>query len=177
MIRNYLWFFLVICSLRGFAQAQEIPAVLKVPQDCTLVLHAFAKGVQIYTCTQDPADTSRYTWAFSGPRANLYADADYHTLIGKHYLNAAKQPAWETSDGSAISGAKLQQANSPDSLAIPWLLLKGISPGGTGKLKLVVYIQRINTKGGKAPAAADRQQKGRTIEQAYTAEYLFFTKN
>jgi hypothetical protein len=176
MIRTCLFLLLAICSLSCFAQTQEIPALLKVPEDCKLVLHAFAKGVQVYTCTQDPADTSRYVWTFSQPRANLYADSDYQTLTGKHYLNAAKKPTWETKDGSTISGAKLQQANSPDSLAIPWLLLKGITPAGTGKLSLVVYIQRVNTKGGKAPATADRQQKGQTIQQPYTAEYLFYSK-
>jgi hypothetical protein len=176
MVRTYLFLFLAICNLSGFAQTLEIPPLLKVPEDCKLVLHAFAKGVQVYTCTQDAVDTSRYEWNFSGPRAKLYADADYRTFTGKHYLNAAKQPTWETTDSSTISGAKLQQANSRDSLAIPWLLLKGISPGGTGRLNQVVYIQRVNTKGGKAPATAGRQQKGKTIEQPYTAEYLFYSK-
>ena len=175
MIRSFLSFLLVSCTLAAFAQTQDIPALIKVPKDCKLIMHAYAKGVQVYICTQDTEDTSHYTWIFSEPRANLYADLNYRKLIGKHYFNPANKPTWEDTDGSTISGAKLQQASSPDSLAIPWLLLKGIIPGGTGKLSQVVYIQRINTKGGKAPATADRQHKGSRLEQPYTAEYLFFT--
>jgi hypothetical protein len=176
MTRTILSLLLVICNLACFAQTQEIPASLKVPEDCSLIVHAYAKGVQVYICTQDSQDTSRYVWTFLEPRANLYAAADNRKLIGKHYFNQTKKPTWENTDGSTISGAKLQQSDSPDSLAIPWLLLKGITPGGTGKLTPVVFIQRINTKGGKAPAAADRQHKGQLLEQPYTAEYLFYIK-
>jgi hypothetical protein len=176
MIRTILSLLLVICTLGGFAQAQEVPASIKVSEDYRLIMHAYAKGVQVYICTQDPGDTSHYVWTFLEPRANLYAAVNYRKLIGKHYLNPAKKPIWEDTDGSTISGAKLQQADSPDSLAIPWLLLKGITPGGTGKLTPVVFIQRINTRGGKAPATADRQHKGQLLEQPYTAEYLFYSK-
>jgi len=176
MTRTILSLLLTVCTLAGFAQTQEVPASIKVTDDYKLIMHAYAKGVQVYVCIQDPTDTSRYVWTFSEPRANLYAAADYRELIGKHYLNPAKKPTWENTDGSTISGAKLQQADSPDGLSIPWLLLKGITPGGTGKLTPVVFIQRINTHGGKAPAIADRQHKGQVLEQPYTAEYLFYIK-
>ncbi|SDT69210.1 Protein of unknown function [Mucilaginibacter mallensis] len=176
MSRTILSLLLMICTLGGFAQTQEVPANIKVTDDYKLIMHAYAKGVQVYICTQDPKDTSRYVWTFSEPRANLYAAVNYRKLIGKHYLNPAKKPTWESTDGSTISGAKLQQADSPDSTAIPWLLLKGITPGGTGKFIPVVFIQRINTQGGKAPATADGQHKGQLLEQPYTAEYLFYTK-
>jgi len=176
MTRTILSLLLAVCTLAGFAQTQEVPSTIKVADDYKLVIHAYAKGVQIYVCTQDPKDTSRYVWTFSEPRANLYAAVNYRKLIGKHYLNPAKKPTWENTDGSTISGAKLQQADSPDSTAIPWLLLKGITPGGTGEFTPVVFIQRINTQGGKAPATADRQYKGQLLEQPYTAEYLFYIK-
>ncbi|MCR8560659.1 DUF3455 domain-containing protein [Mucilaginibacter sp. BJC16-A38] len=176
MTRTILSLLLVVGGLTCFAQTQEIPVAIKVPENCSLIMHAYAKGVQVYICTQDPLDTSRYVWTFVEPRANLYAAADNSRLIGKHYLNPTKKPTWESTDGSTISGAKLQQTNSPDSLAIPWLLLKGITPGGTGKLTPVAFIQRLNTKGGKAPATANRQQKGQLLEQPYTAEYLFYIK-
>ena len=176
MIRTILSLLLMTCTLAGFAQTQEVPAAIKVADDYKLIMHAYAKGVQVYVCTQDPTDTSRYVWTFSEPRANLYTAADYHKLIGKHYLNPAKKPTWESTDGSTISGAKLQQVNSPDSTAIPWLLLKGITPGGTGTLTQIAFIQRINTQGGKAPATADKQHKGQLLAQPYTAEYLFYVK-
>ncbi|MDP9076788.1 MAG: DUF3455 domain-containing protein [Bacteroidota bacterium] len=176
MTRTILSLLLVVGGLTCFAQTREVPDSLKVPGDCSLIMHANAKGVQVYICTQDPRDTSHYVWTFLEPRASLYAAIDTRQLIGKHYLNPAKKPTWESTDGSTISGAKLQQADSPDSLAIPWLLLKGITPGGTGKLTPVAFIQRINTKGGKAPATANRQQKGQLLEQPYTAEYLFYIK-
>jgi hypothetical protein len=39
-----------------------------------------------------------------------------------------------------------------------------------------MFIQRIRTKGGKAPATGDRQSKGQSIEVAYTAEYVFYSE-
>jgi hypothetical protein len=176
MKRTILSLLLSVCAFAGFSQTQQIPASIKVPDDGTLLLHAYAKGVQVYVCTQDATDTSRYIWTFTEPRASLYADPAYTTLIGKHYLNPAKKPTWQSTDGSTISGAKLQQADSPDVTAIPWLLLKGITPAGASKLAAVIYIQRVNTNGGKAPATADKQHKGQVLEQPYTAEYLFYGK-
>jgi hypothetical protein len=176
MARTIFSFFLICYTLVCFGQNNSIPPAIKVPEGSRLISHTYAKGVQIYICTQDTKDTSRYTWTFTEPRANLYADSSYHQLVGKHYFEHGKNPAWEFSDGSGASGIKVQQVNSPDNLAIPWLLLKVAGTKGTGTLTPATFIQRIRTKGGKAPATANKSQKGQSLEVPYTAEYLFYSE-
>jgi hypothetical protein len=153
---------------------QAIPTAVAVPTNNAIILHVYARGVQIYQCTQDIKDTSHYVWTFREPQATLFSSADYTHEVGKHYLNTTKNPTWQLSDGSLISGVKLQQAPSPDSDAIPWLLLRGVAPSGKGNLANVVFIQRLYTHGGLAPKSADQSQKGQTLQVPYTAEYLFY---
>ena len=176
MIRTIFSLLLVFYTMAGFGQDKDIPYSIQVPEGSELILHTYARGVQIYMCTQDPRDTSRVVWTFNEPRANLYADSSYHQLIGKHYFDAGKNPTWEDTGGSKVTGLKVQQANAPGGVAIPWLLLKATINSGTGTLRSAVFIQRIYTKGGKAPAMADRLQKGQSLEVPYTAEYLFYAK-
>lgn len=178
MIRSIFSIVLVFYTLVAFSQSQDgsIPPAIRVPAGGRLIWHTYAKGVQVYVCTQDPKDSTSYIWTFKEPRANLYTDAGYHQLVGKHYFDADKKPTWEANDGSKVSGMKVQQVNSPDSAAIPWLLLQATLRSGNGTLTHANLIQRIRTKGGKAPATADRQNKGQTVEVAYTAEYLFYSE-
>ena len=157
-------------------QDSSIPLSIGVPKRSRLIWHTYAKGVQVYVCTQDPKDTSNFIWTFKEPRANLYADSSYRQLVGQHYFDAGKNPTWETSDGSKVSGVKVEQANSPDSAAIPWLLLHATVTGGRGTLTRAAFIQRIHTRGGKAPATAGRPNKGQSLEVGYTAEYFFYTE-
>ncbi|TDX00622.1 DUF3455 domain-containing protein [Dinghuibacter silviterrae] len=159
----------LLCA--GAARAQTIPSALAVPAGNKLILHAYAKGVQVYVCTQDPKDTTHYVWTFTEPQATLYADRDYKTDIGKHYLGATGQPTWESTDGSKVSAVKVQQV--PDAASIPWLLLKAASTGGSGALSATTYVQRLRTTGGE-PAEADARHKGEKIRVPYTAEYLFY---
>jgi hypothetical protein len=66
-----------------------------------------------------------------------------------------------------------------DTTAIPWLRLKATStsagPDGDRLLK-TAYVQRINTTGGLAPAAADcnAATAGAQVEVPYTADYYFW---
>lgn len=164
-------FILLAATCRG---QQFIPSTIAVPIGTTIVLHVYAKGVQIYRCTQDVKDTSQYIWTFQEPQANLFNSVSYIQKIGKHYLSTDKNPAWELSDGSIISGIKLQQASSPDGGSIPWLLLHAVAKSGKGSLEQIVFIQRLYTHGGKAPEKVDSSQKGQVLQVPYTAEYLFY---
>ena len=175
-MRGILSFVLVLYTLVVFGQDSSIPLLIRVPISSRLIFHTYAKGVQVYVCTQDPKDSLHYIWTFKEPRANLYTDSSYHQLVGRHYFDTGKNPTWETTDGSKVSGIKVQQTNSPDSTAIPWLLLKAVVTGGNGTLTPVIFIQRIHTKGGKAPVTADKLYKGQSVEVAYTAEYLFYSE-
>jgi hypothetical protein len=149
----------------------DVPASLKVPAGNQLFLHVYAKGIQIYRCVQDQKDTSRFSWIFVAPDADLYIDADYKLSKGKHY----EGPTWESTDGSKVVGKKLQQADAPEPAAIPWLLLGVTSVTGAGTFSGTTFIQRINTHSGQAPPmAANRQHVGQEVGVQYTAEYLFY---
>ena len=148
-----------------------IPAILRVPAGNQQFLHVYAKGLQIYRCVQDQKDTSRFSWIFVAPQADLYTDADYKRPDGKHY----KGPTWESPDGSKVVGKKLQQTDSPEPAAVPWLLLSAAEVSGSGIFSGTTFIQRINTHGGQSPpVVADRQHVGQDIGVQYTAEYLFY---
>ena len=151
--------------------AAAVPANHKVPAGNQLFLHVYAKGIQIYRCVQDQKDTSRFSWVFVAPDADLYSDADYTLSKGKHY----EGPTWEDTDGSKVVGKKLQQADAPELAAIPWLLLGATSVTGAGTFSGTTFIQRINTHSGQAPPMpADRQHVGQEVDVQYTAEYLFY---
>jgi hypothetical protein len=175
MIRNIFFLFLTLYSMAAFSQKVNIPQQVQIPPGSKLIMHTYAQGVQIYMCIRDTKDSSRYVWTLKEPRAKLYSTRDYSKLIGKHYFNPDKSPCWEMNDGSMVIGTKLQQVNAPDSLAIPWLLLKAVT-NKIGDLSSTGYIQRIRTNGGKAPILANKLQIGKTVEVAYTAEYLFYTR-
>jgi hypothetical protein len=177
MVRTCFLFLLIFCAQISFAQDSPAAKSLQVPVGNKLLAHVYAKGVQVYVCKQDAVDSSIYTWTLKGPLANLYTDSTYKRATGKHYFTDGKYPTWEGTDGSKVIGAKLLQANSPDGAGIPWLLLKASVTSGTGVLTPVTFIQRVNTKGGKAPLVANKQQQGQLVKIPYTAEYLFYGKN
>jgi len=177
MIRIYLSVLLIFCARLSFGQAAAATTSVQPPDGNKVILHTYAKGVQVYICTQDPKDTSNYIWILKEPIANLYADSTYKNLVGKHYFTNGKSPTWESTDGSKVIGAKLAQVNSPDGSGIPWLLLKVALPTGNGVLAPATFVQRINTKGGKAPVEANKSMKGQLAKIPYAAEYLFYGKN
>jgi hypothetical protein len=155
---------LLAIDLRGLAQMQPIvPDTLKPPANETLALKAQAAGDQIYTC-----DGS--AWVLSGPDAKLTDEAGKQ--VGSHFAG----PTWEWSDGSRVTGRAVANA-TPDPESIPWLLLTAAQHQGDGMLKSVSSIQRLSTKGGKAPVSGcDASHKGQEARSHYTAVYYFYTR-
>ena len=150
----------------GAAGAQQVPEALQVPANEQLVVQVHAKGEQIYSCKVDGTQAG---WTLKGPEAQLF-DKD-GKAFGKHFAG----PSWEASDGSTVVGKAAANAPSPEADSIPWLLVKVVSRSGEGVLARVTSIQRINTKGGKAPASGcDAGHAGREVRVAYSADYLFF---
>ena len=153
----------------------EIPASVQLPENLpagnSRVATYFAEGVQKYVSrVKAGSDPVVYEWAFVAPYAVLY-DAN-NALVGDH--NAG--PTWALSPADSIfaqhfSPARTAPASDPES--IDWLLLKpkaGTVP--TGIFKDVAYIQRIATKGGKAPLTPP-VAAGQTVEVKYKAVYRF----
>jgi hypothetical protein len=146
-------------------RAQTLPTVpdnLKPPANDTLAIKAQAAGDQIYTC-------DGLTWVLSGPDAKLSDEAGKQ--IGSHFAG----PTWEWSDGSRVVGRPVANA-TPDPESIPWLLLTATRHQGDGVMKSVSSIQRLSTKGGKAPVSGcDASHKGQQARSHYTAVYYFYT--
>lgn len=129
-------------------------------------IEAFAKGVQIYTCK---ASGGSYAWVLKAPDANL-SDAKGHA-IGKHFAG----PSWQAEDGSVVVGEPLVVSPSPDSGAVPWIVLHAKSHTGNGEMASVQYIVRTRTEGGVAPATGcDAGHAGAESRVPYSAVYLFF---
>lgn len=134
---------------------------LDVPAGNRVSSHVYALGVQIYRW-------SGSSWVFVAPEAGLYADAGYNGQVGIHYGG----PTWEANDGSKVVAAR-QADCTPFPGAIPWLRLGATSTSDRGRFAGVTYIQRVNTIGGTAPAAAGAFV-GEEARVPYSAEYYFY---
>ena len=151
----------VYSALSFSANAQQVPQQLQPPAGEQLLLQVHAKGDQIYICKE--------AWGLKAPDAQLF-DKDGKPF-GKHFAG----PSWETNDGSRATGKAVANVPSPDPDSIPWLLVNIVSHEGTGVLSRATSIQRLNTKGGKAPATGcDSVHAGQEVRVPYTADYLFY---
>jgi uncharacterized protein DUF3455 len=160
-----------LVSIAGFGfspavRAQQVPPQIQAPASEQLLLQVHAKGDQIYACKGDAA---QFAWALKAPEAQLF-DKDGKPF-GKHFAG----PSWEASDGSRVTGKAAANAPSPDADSIPWLLVSVVGHDGSGVLSRATSIQRINTKGGKAPATGcDAAHAGAEVRVGYSADYLFY---
>ena len=161
---------LALACAASICVAATVPEGLKPPANEILSLESSATGVQIYTCSARKDEPSKYEWILSAPEAEL-RDVSGKRL-GRHYAG----PTWESDDGSKVTGEVKSRDNGPDASAIPWLLLVAKSNSGNGVFAKTTSIQRLDTVGGKAPAAGcDASQAGRQIRVPYTATYYFFS--
>jgi FtsP/CotA-like multicopper oxidase with cupredoxin domain len=148
------------------ANGQQVPKELQPPGSEQLLLQLHAKGDQIYTCK---ADGAQFAWTLKAPEAQLTDKTG--KPFGKHFGG----PTWEANDGSRVTGKAVANAPSPDAESIPWLLVVVASHSGEGVLSRATSIQRINTKGGKAPASGcDAAHAGQEARAPYSADYVFF---
>jgi hypothetical protein len=163
--------------------APAVPVNLEAPDGAPFLV-AHAEGTQGYTCLVAPGG---FAWSFFGPQATLFIDDQQVTT---HYLSAnpdedgALRATWRHSaDTSTIWAAAMASSSDPAFVepgAIPWLLLRvrGSEAGPTGgdTLTGALYIQRVNTAGGAAPAAGCQtaQDVGTRALVPYTADYVFY---
>ena len=155
-------------------RAPEVPASLVVPDGNKVSFHVYAVGVQIYGATASTNSPTGFAWTFRAPEAVLL-DADGN-LVGIHYAFAGPtRPAWETESGSRVVGIRTVAPVKVTTNAIPWLILNADSANtiGPGILERTTFIQRVNTSGGLAPAAAPTAL-GQEARVPYTAEYFFY---
>ncbi|MDX3657691.1 DUF3455 domain-containing protein [Streptomyces sp. ID05-26A] len=140
------------------SSARVAPAV-QVPPGHKIVQRLQAKGVQTYTCTTG-------AWKGLEPAATL-ADR-----LGRGVGLHSRGPIWvSTVDGSAVEAAPVDGARNEVPGAVPELLLKSKSTRGSGVFEGVSYVQRLNTKGGVAPAGSCTE--GAQTSVKYEALYTF----
>ena len=146
------------------AAPRHIPDILNVPPGNVLLLQAYGRGAQKYTCPVIPTSTAV-------PHAILLAgDGNEGNLVAIHFAG----PTWQALDGSLVVGnaAKATHFPAPDRDGVDWLLIPAQSTSGNGLFSKVTYIQRLYTDGGKAPASCNLNQSEVLVE--YSAQYLFY---
>ncbi len=145
-----------------------LPEAVRVPMGQKVMMATTGVGEITYECREKKDMAGAHEWAFVGPMATLYSGDK--KAVGKYYAG----PTWEAADGSKVSGKQLAMAPaSPGN--IPLQLVKADPAMGAGAMTGVSYIQRLNTKGGVAPAmACDAASKGQRQQVAYEADYVFY---
>jgi hypothetical protein len=157
------------------SESLEIPSAVAIPQNLpngnTRVATYYAVGVQKYRArVKAGSDPVVYEWVFVAPQADLY-DAS-NSKVGTHGAG----PFWEISPADSIFAQHFSPARtapSPDPESTDWLLLmpkSGTLP--TGIFVDVDYIQRIATKGGKAPLTPPASLS-ETTDVKYKTVYRF----
>ena len=158
--------------------AVELPS--NPPNGNARVATYYATGVQKYKAQAVPGSSPViYQWVFVAPKADLYDGTN--RKVGTHGAG----PSWQVAGTIAgqPSDSIFGQQFTPAKTAtggegnVDWLQLMpkaGTTP--TGIFSDVIYIQRIATKGGKAPANAPASADV-TIDVPYTAVYRFSRKN
>ena len=156
-----------------------IPSAVDLPQNLpagnSRVATYYAIGVQKYKARiKAGSNPEAYEWAFVAPQADLY---DINNVkVGTHGAG----PFWALTVADSIFAQHFSPARtspSADPESIDWLLLMpkvGTSPSGI--FTDVDYIQRIATKGGKAPLTPP-SGINETIDVKYKAIYRFSKKN
>ncbi|MCR6484680.1 DUF3455 domain-containing protein [Amycolatopsis sp. OK19-0408] len=135
----------------------KVPDAIKVPAGNRALASYAAEGVQIYGCTAG-------AWTLIQPAAVL-------SRHGKPVALHSKGPVWTSIvDGSTVGAAAA--ASSPREGAIPQLLLKANLNTGDGIFGKVTYVQRLNTRGGVAPAGTCAD--GAQTAVRYSADYTFW---
>ncbi|TDH24663.1 DUF3455 domain-containing protein [Segetibacter sp. 3557_3] len=151
-----------------------IPVAVALPDNAPKgnirVATYYAEGVQKYKASPKAGDPGKFEWVFVAPDALLY---DINNVkVGTHGAG----PYWQLTSADLIYAQHFSPARtsaSPDAESIDWLLLKtktGTTP--TGIFAGVDYIQRIATKGGKAPQTAPEKVTD-SVAVKYQAVYRF----
>jgi hypothetical protein len=148
----------------------DVPNELLPPENEQLVAIAHGKGEQIYVCKAN-VNGALFGYTLLAPDAVLTDDAGKE--VGHHFIG----PTWQWNDESKITGKLVISARSPDPQAISWLLLSTVDHTDTGTLAHVTSIQRINTKGGRAPSSGcDADHLSKEVKVPYSADYYFYAR-
>jgi len=145
-----------------------LPEPVRVPAGQKMLMATTGVGEITYECREKKDMAGQHEWVFVGPMATLYAPD--RKVVGKYYAG----PTWEANDGSRVTGNQVAVAPAGTG-NIPLQLGKAEPAMGAGAMGGVSYIQRLNTKGGVAPAmGCDGAAKGKRQQVVYEADYVFY---
>jgi len=146
----------------------DLPEPVRVPAGHKMVMKTVGVGELTYECRAKAGDPAAFEWVFVGPVAKLM-DAS-NKEVGKYYAG----PTWESMDGSKVTGKQVGVAPAQPG-SIPLQLVKADPATGKGAMTGITYIQRVNTKGGVAPAdPCAAASAGAKKQVTYQADYVFF---
>ncbi|MCZ4312180.1 DUF3455 domain-containing protein [Comamonadaceae bacterium G21597-S1] len=155
-------------SMAPYSQA-GLPAAIQVPAGHMVAMQTMAAGDITWQCRAKADMPGQFEWVFAGPDAGL-KDRSGRT-VGKYYGPPA---TWESVDGSRITGKQLAIAPA-GSGNIPLQLVQADPAKGMGAMQGVSHVQRVNTRGGVAPAAGcSAASQGEKQVVRYTADYVFW---
>lgn len=179
------------------------PTITPVGATAFLVGHAF--GTQGYVCLPTSAGASTASWTINDarPEATLFTSIfGQEFQIITHFLSPDTNPnkfapsplpfgsaTWQSSlDSSKVWAQKVHAVapspadpSCPNTGSIACLLLQAIGseqgPTGGRILTQVSFIQRLNTRGGSAPAegCSVAGDVGKQTLVPYSADYFFYT--
>jgi hypothetical protein len=145
-----------------------LPEAVRVPAGAKQTMATTGVGQITYECREKKDMAGTHEWVFVAPVATLYTGD--RKMAGKYYAG----PTWEAADGSKVTGKQVAVAPAAPG-NIPLQLVKADPAMGQGAMQGVTYIQRLNTKGGVAPAAnCDMASKGQRRQVGYEADYVFY---
>ncbi|HEY7639109.1 MAG TPA: DUF3455 domain-containing protein [Steroidobacteraceae bacterium] len=174
-------------------QPPYVPPDIRVPEGNFAFLKGRAEGTQNYACS--PSGTG-FAWVLFTPEATLFNGADKEIIT--HFFDPNPDPSDRNTDARVVANGAIRAAwkHSRDastvwakvfgppvtmrSDSIPWLLLQVVGrqegPNGGDTLFPTTFIQRLNTRGGVAPASGCSQASdvGKKAFIPYTADYFFF---
>jgi hypothetical protein len=184
------------------------PTLITPPVGNSAFLVGHAEGTQGYVClpTAPGAATASWTINAARPEATLFQSFYGNDFqIVTHFLSPNTNPngvaprpiafgnaTWQSSFDSSKVWAQVLHGNvvtagtdlasCPNTGSIACLLLEAIGaeqgPTGGNLLSQTTFIQRLNTKGGSAPADGcfTSSDVGKQTLVPYTADYVFFRK-
>ena len=175
-------------ALAADVAAPPVPVNIQVPPGNTVFLVGHGVGTQNYICLRSGAGVA---WTLFTPQATLFnhraRQLTTHFFSPNPSENGTVRATWQHSRDTSIVWAQLAPNGSssdpsfvaPDS--IPWLLLQKAGTqegyGGGDTLTVTTYIQRLNTREGRAPSTgcALSTDVGRKAFVPYEADYFFYT--
>ena len=156
-------------SMKSMYSQAMLPAAVKVPAGNQVAMETVGVGEITYQCSPKKDMAGQFEWAFVGPDARLNDRSGKQ--VGKYYGPPA---TWESMDGSRLTATQVAVApNGTDN--IPMQLVKANPATGRGAMSGITYIQRVDTRGGVAPAmpcAADNVGAKQAVQ--YQADYIFY---